>query len=160
MGCSVLGRSFLDAKNMGTEASRVLGFRTWIHVLHLLGTSLQAGQFNRTGREGWWKHVFKHFSWRVIFLWVGSCLFFFGCLFSLELCWILHLLSQVEIGRNMVGSLLIARLKTTWPAVCACCDHHRSSVITMLWCQGYHRREDRGRLPVLLPRWWSRLGEL
>ena len=162
-GFSVLGRSFLDAKksckNMGTEASRVLGFRAWIHVLHLLGTSLQAGQFNRTvGKVG--ENMSKTLQLEGDFLWVGSCLFFLVFLFSLELCWILHLLSQVEIGRNMVGSLLIARLKTTWPAVCACCDHHRSSAITMLWCQGYHRREDRGRLPVLLPRWWSRLGEL
>ena len=136
---------------------------TWVSDLDPCPTSTwheSTGRAWQDSREGWWKHVLKHFSWRVIFLWVGSCLFFFWFLFPLELRWILHLPSQVEIGRNMVGSLLIARLKTTWPAVCACCGHHHSSAITMLWCQGYHRREDRGRLPVLLPRWWSRLGEL
>ena len=37
---------------MGTEASRVLGFRTWIHVLHLLGTSLQAGTVRTVGKVG------------------------------------------------------------------------------------------------------------
>ena len=66
---------------MGTEASRVLGFRTWIHVLHLLGTSLQAGQFNRTVGKVGENHVFKHFSWRVIFFELEVVCFFWFFIF-------------------------------------------------------------------------------
>lgn len=74
-----LGKKFWRCKKimqkMGTEASRVLGFRTWIHVLHLLGTSLQAGQFNRTvGKVG--ENMSKTLQLEGDFLWLGSYLFF------------------------------------------------------------------------------------